>query len=426
MKKIIRFLIIALSAYLLYAFIFSIIIFAFRNPSSEDRMETFTGKADDKKYRDRDRAQLVESEEDGALVRLNMIENASKSIDISYFTFRNGKFSKLMLGALVDAAERGVEVRILLDSLSSLPSLAGEFRDVLYGLDLNENIELKFYDPINPLFPFTWNKRLHDKLILVDESLALIGGRNVADNYYLKNTKWRSFSKDRDVIIFKDESLGDYDSVIKDIKSYYDRSLEYKYSKRFKRKLSSKAKVKSKLACENLKEDYIATKGLLKEELKEVNWHDYTMDTSKIVFAHNPVGKINQDPWILRELLYLSSQAEKSIFMQSPYIIPSRRIRDNFAEYDIDLKKTTLLTNSFYSSPNYLSISAYSNYRKKMVDSGVHIYEYQGKGSIHSKTYIFDDSISAIGSFNLDARSSYINSEVMIVVFSEELSLIHI
>lgn len=65
-----------------------------------------------------DRVQLIESPRNGILVRVNLIENAKKSIDISYYTFRNGKVAKMMLGSILDAANRGVKVRILLDSLS--------------------------------------------------------------------------------------------------------------------------------------------------------------------------------------------------------------------------------------------------------------------------------------------------------------------
>lgn len=108
--------------------------------------------------------------------------------------------------------------------------------------------------------------------------------------------------------------------------------------------------------------------------------------------------------------------------MQSPYVIPTRRMKANFNQYDIDLEKVEILTNSNFSSPNHLAIAAYSNHKNKMVDNDVRIFEYQGKGSLHGKAYIFDDSISVLGSFNLDARSSYINSETMIIIHSEEFA----
>lgn len=426
MKKIIIVLIIFLVIYFIYALIFSLVISAFNKPSLEKDPENYKDKLKNKKTNNKDRVQLIESEKDAVKIRKTLIENANHSIDISYFTFRNGKVSRLMLGSILEAAERGVEVRILLDSLSILPSFLprfnSEFKYILYGMDKHENISFKFYDPIHPLFPFNWNKRLHDKMIIIDENLALIGGRNVADNYYIKNLKNKSFSKDRDVLIFKEDSLDYSYSVIRDMKNYYNKTWDYKYSKSFRKNLNSREKIKSKSASEKLKNEYEKSKELFENKPNNIKWQNYTVASDNIEFVHNPVGKIHQDPWCLRKILSLASNSNKSIFIQSPYIIPSRRLRTVFDEYSIDLKKTTILTNSNYSSPNHLSISAYSNYKKRMIDNKIKIYEYQGKGSLHGKTYIFDDYISAVGSFNMDSRSSFINSEIMIVVSSKEFT----
>lgn len=118
----------------------------------------------------------------------------------------------------------------------------------------------------------------------------------------------------------------------------------------------------------------------------------------------------------------MASEAEESVLLQSPYIIPSRNMRSKVSEYHIDFEKVTILTNSLASSPNLFAISGYSNRRKMIVDSGMEVLEYQGPESIHGKTYIIDDSISIIGSFNFDARSSYINSESMVVIRSKEFT----
>lgn len=369
-----------------------------------------------------DRVKLIEAPKEGALVRLELIDHARESIDIAYYTFRNGKLAKMILASILNAANRGVKVRILLDSLSFLPSLAGPLKDVMYGMDAHENIDWKFYHPVNPLFPFNWNKRLHDKMILIDSNLALVGGRNISDNYYLGDTRWRSFSKDRDVLIYRDEGLEDYTSVIDHMKDYYQETWDYRFSRSLVRKLNSKQKIKSDLILENFKIESLQIKDEFKTKSTPIDWYKYTRAVENVDFIHNPVGKINHDPWCLKKILALSSQAKKSIFIQSPYIIPTKKIHKDFKAYNIDLKKTTILTNSYYSSPNHLSIAAYSNYRNHMIDKGVRICEYQGQGSLHGKTYVFDDYISVIGSFNLDSRSSYINSETIIAIYSQEFA----
>ena len=118
----------------------------------------------------------------------------------------------------------------------------------------------------------------------------------------------------------------------------------------------------------------------------------------------------------------LFHKAEKSIFLQSPYIIPSKKMMSGFfneiQKAGVDLK---VLTNSRASTPNYLAYSVYLNYRKKMVESGADIYEYHGEHSIHTKAYGIDNDMSLIGSFNIDPRSAFLSTETMVVIHSKEI-----
>lgn len=422
MNQIKKIVFIGFIGYLLYVFIFSVLIFAIQKPNVGKDIETPFYDLHNSEDINRDRAALVESGEDGAIARINLLENAQKSIDMSYYTFTEGDFTDIVLGSIIEAADKGIEVRILLDGISRIYALRGDFKDQLFGLQLHPNIKLKFYEPLNPLFPLTWNNRLHDKLIIVDENLALIGGRNIGDKYYLEDIEKEDFSKDRDALIYKDVSSGDYASVIEDMHNYFEKSWNYKNSKYLTKKLTSKQKDRGKISNEELRYKYLQLKKKHEEKLKSLNWVDYTMSTEGIMFVHNPIGRLNKDPWCLKKLLSLSSQAKKSIFIQSPYIIPSRKMASEFNEYDIDLNKIKMLTNSYCSSPNILGISGYSKHRENIIDHNVEIYEFQGEGSIHSKTCIFDDSISVIGTFNFDARSSYINTESMVIIHSKEFA----
>ena len=108
--------------------------------------------------------------------------------------------------------------------------------------------------------------------------------------------------------------------------------------------------------------------------------------------------------------------------IQSPYIILSRNIKHYLKDYDLNLDKMEILTNSMASSPNPIAYAGYSNSRKTLIDSGISIYEHQGPESLHGKSYVYDNKISAVGSFNFDARSSFINSEVMVIIYSEDFA----
>lgn len=406
--------------YLIYVFVFAILLFAIQKPNKKDNTDVLLGGYNLSKDINKDRVALVESGQDGALVRLNLIENAEETIDISYYTLIDGKSTKIIFGNIIDAADKGVEVRILLDGI--FHNLKGDLKDSIYGFELHPNIELKFYQPLKLLSPLSWNNRLHDKIIIVDGKLALIGGRNIGDKYFREDFMKDRFVKDRDVLIFKDKFLDDSSSVITDMSNYYDSIWNHEYSKPSTNGLKPKQEVRGQRFNENLRDGYRKFKEAYLENLMYTDWYEHTMATDSISFVYNPIGRANQDPWCLRELLTLASQAEESIFIQSPYIIPSRNMKSKFEQYDINFKNITMLTNSLSSSPNPLAIAGYSNSKEEIVDSGVKLYEYQGPASIHSKTYIIDDYTSIIGSFNFDARSSYINTESMVVISSDEFA----
>lgn len=415
-ERIRYFIIKAFRYYLVYVLIFAVLIFAFHKPREKINISLDQGPVSNRL--NRDRVVLVESGEEAALTRLNLIENAEESIDISYYTFTDGISTKIILAGILDAADRGVDVRILLDGIFN--NLRGELRNTIYGFELHPNIELKFYQPLRLISPLSWNNRLHDKIIIVDESLALIGGRNIGDRYFREEKMKDAFVKDRDVLILKNQDHSS--SVIGDMRDYYEKIWNHEYSKASIKKLSSRQRDKGRDFNQSLKSGYIDFKRIYIEDYKYIDWKKKAIAADDIKFVYNPIGKTNQDPWCLREILKLSSQAKESIFIQSPYIIPSRSMIQNFNEYPIDYEKISILTNSLASSPNPLAVSGYINKKEAIIDSGADIYEYQGPDSIHSKTYIIDRYKSVIGSFNFDARSSYINTESMVVISSKEFA----
>lgn len=404
--------------YLLYAFLFSILLFAVQKP--KENIGGSYENYENSNIINKDRVALVESGKNGALVRLNLFENAKETVDVLYYALMDGKSTEFLLGSILDAADRGVKVRILLDGLFN--STKGKLKETLFGFELHPNIQLKLYEPFKLLSPWTWNNRLHDKIIIVDNTLALIGGRNFGDKYFLEEIENKNFTKDRDVVVFREEISKETPSVIKDMNRYYNNLWNHEYSKLSIKKLKSKQEIIGENANKNLRMKYKKLKNDYFQETISVDWHKKTIPTEGIKFVYNPLGRANQDPWCLRELLTLASQAEDTMFAQSPYIVPSRNMKNKFNKYNINPKNITMLTNSFSSSPNLIAISGYQNNKKKIIDSGIQVYEYQGPDSIHSKTYIFDDYLSVIGSFNLDARSSYINSESMLVISSEEFA----
>lgn len=408
-------------SYLIYVFVFAILIFAVQKPMRKEKEETPVGEPYGFVNREGDRVALIESPEAAVIARLHLIENAEETLDISYYTLIKGQSTQIFLGSIVDAANRGVRVRVLLDGIFN--SLTGELRDTVYGFALHPNITLKLYEPFRLLSPIKWNNRLHDKIIIADQNLALIGGRNIGDKYFLQEAMEEDYVKDRDVIIFNTKGGPGSPSVISDMQDYYNELWNHQYSELPRKKLKPKHMVRGKAFNERLSNQYIAFQKEYGGDKNDIDWYKNTVAVKSIKFVHNPIGRVNQDPWCLREILNLASGAKESVLLQSPYIIPSRNMRSKLSEHQIDFAKVTILTNSLASSPNPFAIAGYSNRRKMIVDTGMKVLEYQGPESIHGKTYIIDDSISVIGSFNFDARSSYINSESMVVITGKSLQV---
>lgn len=389
--------------YLLYASFSAILLFALHRPKEEQRSS--------ESYKiHMDRVALVESGSEGALLRLDLIEDAQSSIDVATYTFTNGTYTQTFLSCLLNAADRGVQVRILQDGLTRIAYERGFLKDALRGFETHPNIEIRYYEKFNPLIPWAWQTRLHDKIMVVDGKLALIGGRNIGDKYFLEDAYQHRFVRDRDVLIYQ---AGPQTGVIGEMQSYYDALWNYKHTKAHRKGLSTRQIRQGSLSNAKLREHYMETR---KQGAIHVDWMERTQPTEGVQFVHNPLGRGNTDPWCLKVLLDLASQAQISIMAQSPYIIPSRRMYTVAKQSNVDWKKVSILTNSTQSSPNPIAMAAYHNHRDHIVDKAGQVHEFQGPCSIHSKSYIIDKSISIIGTYNLDARSSYINTESMVII----------
>lgn len=281
-KKIFR-------SYLVYIFIFAILIFAVQKPIKKEKEELISYENYDFESRKEDRVALIESPEDAVIVRLDLIENAEETLDISYYTLIKGKSTQVFLSSIVDAANRGVQVRVLLDGIFN--NLTGELKDAVYGFTLHPNIRIKFYKPFKPLSPITWNKRLHDKIIIADQNLALIGGRNIGDKYFLQEAMEDDYVKDRDVIIFNKEPELDSPSVINDMKDYYNQLWDHRYSEAPRKRLKLRHKEKGKAFNEKSSKQYIAFQKEYAQESNDIDWYKNTIATESIKFVHNPIGE---------------------------------------------------------------------------------------------------------------------------------------
>lgn len=113
------------------------------------------------------------------LYRLRMIEEAEKEIILSTFDFNSDNAGKDIISALIHAAERGVHVQIIVDGISGFSDM--KCNPWFQALASIESVSIKIYNPVNILKPWKLQARLHDKYLIIDHKMYLLGGRNTSD-----------------------------------------------------------------------------------------------------------------------------------------------------------------------------------------------------------------------------------------------------
>lgn len=207
--------------YLLYVVLTAVFPAMFRKPVSDAFASSVSASNFYSDHECADRVALIESPTEGFESRLHLLDEATKRIDISYYAMHMGETTDLFLGAILNAADRGVQIRILVDD--QFGGLTHSHADYATALGAHPNIELKTYNPLNPLKPWTWNGRLHDKYMIADNRLLMLGGRNIGDKYFDPEGYEKPLSLDRDVLIYNTEwNNQSKDSVLFDVRAYMD------------------------------------------------------------------------------------------------------------------------------------------------------------------------------------------------------------
>ena len=154
------------------------------------------------------------------------------------------------------------------------------------------------------------------------------------------------------------------------------------------------------------------------------DWYEMTVPTKRIDFICGDYHIFKKEPFVIYKIAQSLLNAQQSVYLQSPYIVMNRNLKDFIAHLSQTVPSCTYLTNSMASTPNVPAFSNYLMHRKWMTKQNLSLYEYQSNHAIHAKTYIVDDHLSLVGSNNLDPRSFNIDTELMLAVDSEEFTAI--
>ncbi len=359
----------------------------------------------------RDQAVIIEDNEAALEERIRMIHGAQERIILSTFHFKSDQSGKQMLAALYDAAERGVQIQILVDGAFSLLSMTGN--PYFQLLAAHQNVTLKQYNPIHLLTPWKWMSRMHDKYIIADRDVYLLGGRNTYD-CFLSNIEGKR-NYDRDVLVVNTGSEG---SSLYALESYFMSIWEQKECKVWHGRTSSK----TEKARETLTQLYQTMQQEHPQWFEPTDYIERTYPVDGITLLSNPTRTGSKEPELFSALVACMKQAQKQVIIHTPYIICNGDMYDAFREISAGGTSVTLMTNAAATGANPFGTTDYVRNKEKILDTGLQVLEYAGDRSYHAKSILIDDDISIIGSFNMDMKSVYQDTELMLVIQSEDIN----
>lgn len=348
----------------------------------------------------------IDTNSDALLWRLRLIEAANERIVLATFDFRDDNSGKDIMSAILNAADRGIKVQILIDGINGGLRLkkSNNFRNLVS----HENVEARLYNPVNLLKPWKLNYRMHDKYIIADDFAYILGGRNTDDLFLGNYTE--SWNEDRDILVY--ETVAGRGKSYIELQEYFEHIWDLPCSKPVN--WSARGE-------DYLSKHYQKVRIKYNEAYTKVEWEKTTIETEEIKLCTNPIEAVNKRP-ILWEYLAEKMKQGENILIQTPYIICNRAMYNDLTEICTINPNTELIINSAECGSNPFGCTDYLNQKRKIQKTGIRTYEYLGEQALHTKSILIGDHISIVGSCNLDMRSVYMDTEMMLVINSRELN----
>ncbi len=399
--------------------------------------------------------------EDGSgsmVARAWLSEYAEKTIDIQYFIFSLDNVGLIACDYLIRAADRGVQIRILVDDIM----VDADIQDILM-FNSHENITVKIYNPgvnlgkniFSKIKKFasdfrSANQRMHNKTFVVDGKIVITGGRNIADEYFDYDHEYNF--RDRDVLLLGKASK----QVDKSFEEFWNSSLSINVTNILK---EDPGIVYPKNRFDKLHEYACNPENFWPQVRERIANLPATFDTIKnsgdlvwlddVEFISDIPGKNDGNKGLggggvtTDALIDLVKHAKSSIDIQTPYLITTELSRNLFREAVERGVKIRILTNSLASTDNVEAFSSYQSDREKLLKTGVRIYEFRPDAAertrvmtgelqealsykpifgLHAKSMVIDKETTVIGTFNLDPRSANLNTECIVIIKSDKIS----
>lgn len=388
------------------------------------------------------RFQLLEDAHLALVERVRLIRQAQHHIVLQYYLWRPDSSGLTLFKELLDAAERGVQVDLLLDDLHSKP-----LEPLLRDLSSRPNFTIKLFNPfkqrrwrwLNWLTDFKrMNRRMHNKALLVDDEIGIVGGRNVGNEYF--GTHAGQLFSDLDVI-----AKGDVVKILhEDWLHYWNCTLsvpvdETKSPERHRLFEDIWQKYQKRPELQDLHQFVLSD-----EHLKDVSGKDSETwyEASATVVSDDPLkAQFNSKPsrLVTHQLSKTLGAAQRSIVLVSPYFVPTSagvKEMESLSEQGV---KVRVLTNSLAVTDVPAVHAGYQRHRRRLLLAGIQLFELRrteekrlrkdvrpyfrrSASSLHAKTVTVDGEKVFVGSFNFDPRSAQINTESGLLIESAEMA----
>ena len=390
---------------------------------------------------------VLSSGTDALQMRIALARAATKTLDMQYYIANEDTTGKLLLGAALYAADHGVRVRMLVDDLN--------FKDIdqlMAGLNSHDNIEIRVFNPFGSaqegVFERTTNvftqighftRRMHNKSMITDNQLAIVGGRNLGDEYFSAS----------ETLQFRDLDVLAAGPVVADVSASFDDywNSSIAYPLRVLNKQTFDAKVLDQTR-DDLRQhwrtnaDPYNAKPLNATPLAvQIAGDQLGLTWAPAEFkADLPEKIIHPSPDYvsppMQRLTELMHDAQKDFLIISPYFVPHESGVKAAGELTHRGVRIAVLTNSLAATDAAAVQAGYSPFRVPLLQQGVELYEFKpqqktprasltgsrSRASLHAKTYVIDQKILVIGSMNLDPRSANLNTEQTLVIHSPALA----
>lgn len=386
--------------------------------------------------------------------RTTLARRAERSLDLQYYHIQRDRAGLSLLRELRDAAERGVRVRLLVDDF-----YAAKIDDLLIDLAAHSDVQIRLFNPLsmrsgNPVLrlllssgPFELNNhRMHNKLFIADNAIAIYGGRNVADEYFMSDVEFNFI--DMDVL-----SVG---AVVRNLSAAFDLYWNSEAAWPLQA-LAGPSPGKTTQAAQTARSRFDAEvrdattltatyrtdpTGQTSVQLQIAGGRLDLTPARAWVFADPPdkalvAAELNQPTVAMQGMLDVIAGAEKEVIISSPYFVPGPIGMGMMREATANGTRVVLYTNSLGTTDEPLVHDKYSSYRAEMLEFGVEIFEFNPGATqrstrfgafgrsvprLHAKVATVDGRYLLVGSVNLDARSAIGNTEMSVVIDSPRLA----